>query len=288
MITKKLVIPSLLLLLFGMSCSKDKNISTEDRQAAQQASEEYLMAEQIYDNVFREVDTQAKQQGQLNGFTTSEDELDTRGNCPQVKLDLTANTIFPATLTLDYQGDCNGNGKPAMAGKITAVFNGLLLKGGTSIQLSFSDFSYAGHAVSGTYEIVNQGKDASGQPTLTSVVDGQITTPAGKTFSYQATTTSKQTEGNDTNFFNAGLAGILDDVWSTTRDAVLNSSSGLQVDISTPSAIQSPFSCKWPVSGFFALDINQPSVTGSIDFGDGNCDDKAVLTLGDYTVELDL
>ncbi|PHN03031.1 hypothetical protein [Flavilitoribacter nigricans] len=288
MITKKYLLPCLALLAFATACSKEKSVSEEDRMAAEKAAEEYMMAETTFEHVFQVVNREAGQQGDLNGFKNEEGDLDTRGNCPQTNLNLAGNGVFPATFELDFGAGCADGDFPLMAGKITAVFNGLLLSPGTSISLSFTDFVHNGNAVSGAYEIKNEGKDNDGFFTFSSTIDGQITTAAGKSFAYQASTMTKKTQGGDTNFFTDGLSGILDDVWSTTRDAVLTTSEGVVVNISTPNAIKNPITCVWPVSGFFALDISNPAVTGSIDFGDGGCDDKALLTIGDYSVELDL
>lgn len=288
MITQKHLLTCLIFALLALGCSKEKMAAEEDQMAAERAGREYLLAENTFENIFKIVTTQARQQGSLNGFKSPESDLETRGNCPESDLSLSDNSLFPATLELNFGEGCSDDGSPLISGKITAVFDGLLLSPGTSINLSFSDFVHAGNAVSGAYEIKNEGKDANEQLTFSSSIDGQLTTAAGKTISYQAATSSKQTEGGDTNFFNNGLEGILDDVWSTTREAVLTTSDGLVANVSTPSAIQHPIICKWPVSGLFALDLNDPEVTGMIDFGDGSCDDKALLTIGDNTVEIDL
>jgi hypothetical protein len=287
MVTKKLAFPLFLFTLFALSCSKEPAVSEEDRIVAERATEEYLMAEQIFENIFQSVDKHAKQQGSLNGFKNEEADLDTRG-CPSVNFSTSGNGLFPAILELDFGSGCNDNGNALVAGKITAEFTGLLWKAGTTISLSFTDYSYAGYGVTGTYEIANLGENVAGEPTYTATVAGQLTRPDGKSFSYISTTTSAQTQGNDTNFFTNGLSGILDDVWSTTREASLLTSDGVEVVIGTPSAIQHPLTCIWPVSGAFSLNISEPDVAGSIDFGSGKCDDKALLTIGDYSVELDL
>lgn len=288
MITRKLAFPLFLLTLTAISCSKEPAISEEQRLAAEQAAEEYLMAEKIFEDIFQSVDKHAKQQGDLNGFKNDETALETRGDCPAVSLVTTENTLFPAILELDFGTGCNGNGGALTSGKITAEFTGLLWKAGTTISLSFTDYSYAGYDVTGTYEIANLGENAAGQSTFNATVAGQLTKPDGKSFSYISSTTSTQTEGNDTNFFTNGLSGILDDVWSTTREASLLTDAGVEILVGTPSAIQHPLTCVYPVSGTFSLDISEPETTGSIDFGTGECDDKAILTIGDYSVELDL
>lgn len=288
MFTRKLVFPLFLFTLFAMSCNKEPIVTEENRVAAEQATKEYLMAEKIFENTFQSVDRHAKQQGDLNGFKNDETELETRGDCPAISVSTTENTLFPAILELDFGEGCNDNGDAMVAGKITAEFTGLLWKAGTTISLSFTDYYYAGYEVTGTYEIVNLGENADGQLTYSATVAGQLINPEGKLFSYISSTTTTQTEGNDTNFFTNGLSGILDDVWSSTRDASLLTGDGVEILVGTPNAIQHPLTCVYPVSGTFSLDISEPATTGTIDFGDGSCDDKAVLTIGDYSVELDL
>lgn len=288
MITKKMSFPLMVLLLLTIACSKEKTVSEQDRQTTEQLTKDYLMVAQIFESSYKAVDSQAKQQGALNGFNSQDNELDERGNCPETSFSATQNTIFPATLELDFGSGCVNDDGITVAGKITAVFNGLLLSSGTSITLNYSNFVFDGHTVSGTYVVANQGEDANGQHTFTATVDGQVQRANGRSFTYQATTSSKQTEGNDTNFFTNGLAGIFDDVWSVTKDATLTTSDGLQATISTPSAVRHPLNCRWPVSGVFELEVNNPTVISTLNYGEGNCDGKALLTIGDYSVEVNL
>ncbi|MCB0376764.1 MAG: hypothetical protein KDD04_12675, partial [Sinomicrobium sp.] len=134
----------MLLILFATSCSKEPAVPEEDRQVAEQAAEEYMMAEKIFENVFQSVDKNAKQQGDLNGYKTDGSDLETRGGCPSVSFSKAENGLFPAILELDFGTGCTDDGNAVVAGKITAEFTGLLWKEGTTISLSFTDYSYAG------------------------------------------------------------------------------------------------------------------------------------------------
>lgn len=286
---KSLTLSALVVVLLAAGCSKDEKISEVDRQAMEQASREYVKADKIFDDVFKAVNTQAMQQGSLNGLQSpSEPATTPRDNCPVVTFSNPGNAPFPAVLTLDYGDGCSAGNGPRLSGKIIATFNGLLLRAGTSISITFENFTHEGNAVTGTYRLSNDGEDAAGRPTFTGTVQSTVTTAAGKTFTYQALGVSKQTEGKDTNFFTSGIAGILDDVWSSTREATLSSSDGQVLTVGTPDAIRSELTCIWPVSGALRLSLNNPATNASIDFGAGNCDNKATLTIGDYSVEINL
>jgi hypothetical protein len=288
MIFKKSIFPILALALLFTSCNKDEETTTaEERQAAEQASKDFMLAENIFENVFKMVDTEAKKQGDLNGFQSPE-VVDDRNNCPGVGFEITPQTIFPATLTLDFDTGCTTDNGVVAAGKIVAIFNGLLLSEGTSYTLSFENFIYANNTVNGSYILSNDGMNASGQPTFSAVIDGQITKADGTSFTYQSTNVASQTEGNDTNFFTDGLAGIFDDVWSSEREGTIVRGDGVTLSVTTPEAIRNPLTCRWPVSGTYALELSDPALTGSIDFGSGDCDNKALLTVGDFELEIEL
>ena len=282
---KRITFSLLFLAVLAAGCSKDDD-SGIDRAADEQAARDYLLAEGIYEAAFQLVDAEAKQQGALNDFQGPVDPVEPRDNCPFSELVLTEGSVFPATLTLDFGEGCRAGDGVLRAGKIVATFNGLLLRPGTDIYIDFDGYEQDGHAVTGSYRLSNDGQ--AGLPTFTGIVDGELTTADGRRIGYQATNTLVQTEGADTNFFTDGLSGITDDVWSGTRDATLTSSTGRTLRVNTPDPIRHPRTCFWPVSGFHALQLSNPDRTGSIDFGTGACDNKAVLTIGEFTVEVEL
>lgn len=281
-----------LFLVFALvltACSKEEeNISQQERETFEKAAQDFLLADNIFETVLKMVDAEARQQADLNGFQAPGNEVEIRDNCPGVNLDLTENSLFPATLTLDFADGCNPNGGPLISGQVTAVFDGLLLNPGSSYQLTFTNFIYDGQTVEGSYRLSNDGEDSNGYRTLSASIDGSITTTEGRTIEFQSLTLRKQTEGGDTDFFSDGLEGIFDDVWSITREASIQTSDGDRLAIITPSAIRIPLLCRWPVSGYYQLDLNSQNLTGSIDFGDGSCDNKALLTIGDYSREIEL
>lgn len=284
----RLIFPILFMGLLFAGCSKEESLSETDRLAVEEASEDYLLAEKVFEDVFKTVDREAKQQGDLNGFQDAGDPVTPRDNCPAANLEATENDIFPAVLTLDFGAGCTNDQGVDLAGKIIATFNGLLLRPGTNISIAFDNFFHEGNAVTGTYQLSNDGEDANGQPTFTGVVDGLVTRADGRTIAYKSTRTTKQTEGNDTRFRTHGLAGILDDVWSSTRETTVTTGNGQVLRITTGEPVRSPLLCRWPVSGYLELQLNIPDASGTIDFGDGSCDNKALLTVGDYSREINL
>ncbi len=275
-----------ILLIAG--CAKEEEVSEQDRMATESAAQDYLLAETTFEGVFKMVDEEAKKQGDLNGFQVPDDELDDRDNCPEVSFTLTDNTIFPATLTLTFEEGCTTPSGATASGTVIAIYDGLLFSPGTSYSLRFLDFVHNGNTITGDYVLSNDGEDANGQWTFTATVDGVVTTADGRTINYQSQRVSKMIEGNDTNFFTDGLSGIFDDVWGTTQESTITNSEGQVLTVTTPDLIRSPLTCRWPVSGFVDLNLSNPDTDGSLDFGDGDCDNKAVLTIGTYTVEIEL
>ena len=285
---KKLCFAILSIGLMFTACKKD-NISEEDRKRGMESTEDYLEASQTFQNLFTTMDKEAKQQGDLNGFKNTDDGAKVRNGCPEVTLDLTENTIFPATLILDYGEGCTTADNKSASGKVSMVFTGLLLSSGTSITVTYENFEYNNYKVGGTYQISNDGKDANDFLTFTAkVIDGTLTDPEGKTIKHTSTSVRKFIEGFDTNFWTNGLDGINDDVWSVTETASGVSREGITYELSTIKDLRAEVDCKWPVSGELSLNLIEPAIESSVDFGDGNCDNKAMLQINDYVTEIEL
>ncbi|MEM9920338.1 MAG: hypothetical protein AAF990_19735 [Bacteroidota bacterium] len=272
------------LLLTG--CKKDDTQPQSDYQSAS----DLLAAETVFDEIFALTDGESKQQGDLNGVVSNGPKAQDRG-CMSIDLATAAAwpNIFPITLTLDFGDACTVVDGSKISGKIVTVYTGKLQDKGTTATLSLEDFEINGYKVSGRKVWTNNGLNDNGQFHYTvEVKNGEVTTPDGTLIRYETNNTRTWIEGMDTNFWTNGVEGITDDVWEVTGTA-----SGLnRRGESYVATIESPWrhqaDCQWLTSGVTKVVTTGLASPISLDFGDGNCDNKATVTVGNFTTEIEL
>ncbi len=184
---------------------------------------------------------------------------------------------FPNTLTIDYGPDgVTGPYGHVRKGKIIVQISAPLKTVGSVRTVSHQDFFIDDVRVEGTVSLTNQGPNGSGQNIyLRNVVGRKLTFPSGKTINWNANQIITQLEGNATPDIR------LDDVWSILGTSSGTNRSGKQFNVSTPDALVFKFTCPWIVQGSILLSVDNNSL--SIDYGDGNCNNDALLTLPDGT-----
>ena len=128
---------------------------------------------------------------------------------------------------------------------------------------------------------MNTGKNESGNMTFTkTVADAQLTYGDTATMTWECEKFSELIEGTETFKFT-------DDVWSVTGDG-----SGINIDKKNYTfTITSPLiyknGCFHPISGAIEFEVLNEE-TKVIDYGIGECDNKATITVGDLTEEIEL
>ncbi len=182
---------------------------------------------------------------------------------------------FPNTLTIDYGPDgVTGPFGHVRKGKLIIQISAPLKTVGSIRTVSHQDFYIDDVKVEGTVTLTNQGTNGFGQNVfLRSVSDRKLTFPSGKTISWNASQVITQLDGNATPDIR------LDDVWS-----ILGTSSGINragklFNVSTSEALVFKFTCPWIVKGSISLTIENNTL--SVDYGDGGCNNDAILTLPD-------
>ncbi|MTB51293.1 hypothetical protein [Lewinella sp. W8] len=277
------------------ACEEDRiapsNVSETDAQRASEAVAEVLNGQAALQTGYDQTQINASQEPELGNLTGDKPEVPSLGKsltCPAVTFTSTPETFFPATLGLAYDG-CNDEGR-LLDGSITAVFNGLLLSAGTDIALSFADFSVDNTRLSGTYVVSNTGLDEDGRQSFSSVVeDAVFFRDEVQVLTYTHDWRSVQVEGQETNFFNAGLAGIFDDEYDETYVASGTTVTGEVFSITTEVPVRGELDCRHKTSGKLVFDFAFLEGTPAVlDFGDGSCDNQATVTVGEFVYPIEL
>lgn len=187
---------------------------------------------------------------------------------------------FPKTVTLDFGNGCTSPGAVTRQGKIIYLISDRFYNQGASISASFENYKVNGIGVAGSYSITNNGSGGgNGLAISTAISGGSITYPDGTQFNYTGNKTITQTAG-------MGNLDWTDDEFSISGSSSASNSNGESLTATITENLVKKNSCRNIVQGKSSFTYN--GISGQLDYGNGNCDNKAVLTIGAWSKEITL
>jgi hypothetical protein len=294
--------------LIIFSCKKElsNTLSSQDEQQANlAATQSDAEAEAIFNGIFDDVigvNTQVGLGGtglfmrnaisnyNLPNNNNRTSNIDPAPSCLVVTAMNSGNPYmpFPITITLNFGGGCAGADGHIRHGRIIVKYTDRLLQPGATATLQFDNFSNDSIQVSNstTYTIKNTGTADRLQFTVD--IDTKLTKPAGNYTEWHSHKIMTRIEGGAT-------TTPLDDVMQIEGNASGTlKKNDLAVawngEISDP--LLKRFTCRWISKGTVKesrqnLASNSQWV-GSLDYGNGNCDNLATLTLDGVTYQITL
>lgn len=176
-------------------------------------------------------------------------------------------STFPKTITINYGDGCVCKDGKFRKGIVTLQFSAPIRQTGAVLSITLTDYYVNRAHVEGIKTITNL--SANGVHKYSTVVeDGKVTWPNGRGFKYEGEKTITQLSGMDTRT-------VRDDVYSIEGWNKTSYANGIVVVKNTESPLIKPIACEWIVKGLLKIRINDRTV--SIDFGNGDCDNKALL-----------
>ena len=176
--------------------------------------------------------------------------------------------------TIDFGEGCelpNGN---VLSGIIQLSYAKDMEAASKSIALTLENFTFNGVAVEGGVDILRVRSNENGNPQSTANASFSATWPEGDTASFEGTRTREWIEG-----YGSGFWG--DNVFLITGKRTYIGREGNVFVKEVITALRREMACRFIVSGI--LEISRNENTASLDFGDGTCDAKGVLTQPDGT-----
>jgi len=190
-----------------------------------------------------------------------------------------ANT-FPKTLTVDFGSGCTSADGVTRKGKIIYNISGRVLYPGTTITATFQNYAVFNYQLEGTYSITNSSNVDSAQYT-TKVTGGKITFPNTYWYTYSGDKIITMTAGMNT------PGDLTDDVYSIRGSNSFSSALGNKLDVTITTILSKAYTCHNIGSGVISFTFND-KINGTLDFGNGACDNQATITVGQITKQVTL
>ena len=259
------------------SCAKNEPIE-EGRAPGEAAVAKYL-----FDAARDEIDQQLNFQSVLNGFNENNIGGD-RSGCAEVSI-FPVGQVFPKVVTITFPKNCRTFAGAEIEGTVMINISGRIRETGTQAGFTLKDFKYKKYSLSGNYLVTFTGINAH----RTEITDGKLTTPDNRIITYQATNTAVQTAGLITTLKSHPATFLQDDefVISTISSGV--NSKGNKFEMNSEIPLTWKFACQWIISGKMMIkEESNPVINALLDYGDGSCDNKAILTINNFVTTITL
>lgn len=265
--------------LFILICSCTKNSSTtnnnDDNET--QTTADNMLAQSIHDDVTT-VTAQSEDNG-VGGTLADSSFGYLLSPCATISLNLASS---PHQLTIDFGNtNCKCLDGKYRRGKILVSFTGLYADSGSSHTISFDNYHVNNYKVEGTQTVSNNGHNSKGHLTFSIDINSTITDTSGNKLTYISARTREWVAGESTN----GLFGWLDDVYSITGNASGTSFNGTSYTAKITSPLIVALNCRWIESGKIEFKPDA-SLTRTIDFGNGDCDNKATVSIAGLSINI--
>jgi hypothetical protein len=187
--------------------------------------------------------------------------------------------VWPKIITIDYGTGCSGFNDNVRKGKIIIEVTGPRLTIGSKRTITFVDYYFNDIKVEGTKVLENSGYN-SNQNLLVSVTltGGKLTLPDGKTIERSMAHQREWTAGLLTR-------NIWDDECLVTGTATGKNINDVVYTNTIITALQWKRACKFLVSGVIKME-RAGKETIELNYGTGDCDAKATVTIGGETKEI--
>ncbi|QIE60417.1 hypothetical protein G5B37_12845 [Rasiella rasia] len=173
------------------------------------------------------------------------------------------------TIVLDFGEGCTLNNGATVTGKINLAY-GAIENNARTITYSFEGYTYNNNGVEGGGEIVRELENANGNPASTVNETITVTFPSSSvTATRVGLRVAEWVEG-------VGTGTWLDNVYHITGNWNTSFTNGFSRTGVVTQTLVRELSCFYLVEG--VLEVEQDGLSGTLDFGDGACDNNAVFT----------
>jgi hypothetical protein len=254
-------------------CTKED----DDKSTYQSSARDQATADNLFSDVMGQVDLAVRQ---------LEDELKASldGGCATITITPWDTVSWPKTITVDFgETNCEGTDGKYRRGIILAVITGRYLDSLTEITITPMNYFVNDHKVDGIKTVKNLGHVTNGKMTFSIQVEyGTITYPDGGQFFWESDRSRVWVQGEET-----AWPVVMDDVFEISGEASGTSRSGISFLFQSTQPLRVERTCEWIVSGELEF-TPEGYASGILNYGDGNCDDQATVTVNGQTYSITL
>ena len=275
------------------ACEKTNNIEIADLITA----EDDAIADLAYDDVFAEVDGIMNL---LDLFSYEVSALKSGGfgngpgndTCPVISvIGPEQGGFWPRTVIVDYGQGCQfghnyRNRNRIRQGKIKIDVSGPMWLEGSSRVVTMEGFYVNDHKVDGTRTVTNEGRHEDGEYAgkiffSVELEGGMVTTPEGEVITRSMHRTRTFVEGEETKW------DTRDDIWYIEGVATGLNRRGIEFTREITSPLWKEIGCRFITQGTVLISSEgRPDVI--LDYGDGECDPIATVTVDEESREINL
>jgi hypothetical protein len=268
------------------SCKKEESITplttTEtdpvELAATQEATSEDAATEAQYDDVFNitasmnksEVGEDLGVSANVSGlFEPGSTTSSTTSRCFTITAVPNIPHVFPKTVTIDFGSGCLGRDGKYRKGKIVSIYTNPMVVPGAKVSTTFVGYYVDSLNIEGTH-ITENTSTTNLQGFKVKVIAGKITnTNSNRWRKWNSIKDVLQVTGNGTPNF------PLDDIYKIDGAATGSNSAGHSWSSLITESLIKKFTCPWIVKG--KVRLNRDGRTALLDYGNGNCDNQAII-----------
>lgn len=281
--TKILLFFSLLSITILVGCSS--NESTDAGASSKTITTDDVVANSEIDASVDDISIIAEDQYSVQQSTTTRTSTPVKSILPICATITTVLTTDTYTRTVDFGTDgCtlpNGN---VVKGKIIISFSKNLLTPSKTISYTLVGFYHNGKLIEGNKTITRELKTtdllATVHPVTTHSVDVKITFPDGKVYSRTGTRVREMVEGFDT------IGNWEDNVFLVWGYNITTFPNGSKYTFTITTPLRIAMSCKMPFPIKGVIEVVKNDAKATLDYGNGDCDKLATVTIDGVTKEI--
>lgn len=255
--------PLSLLAVFALNCFLFVSCTKEDSLTA---TDNTTVVASASIDVINELDIKTGTEISFEKLTGRNTEKSLTSACATVTMDPA--TTFPKTFYVDFGAGCTTNGI-IRKGKLKITFSAKITETNSTMTVERLNYYVNGNKVEG--KIVYKNITTSSTPEWTrTVTDGIFTDTKGDVYLNSGYYSVKQTAGTTT-------VELTDNSYEMTAGThTVSKQNGGKITLTVVEPIVKNYSCEYVSKG--KLKVESTLMSGTIDYGNGDCDNKATYT----------
>ena len=268
-------------LIMVYSCSKETSQTSTDAQeeeVSKATGESDAEAETTYNEFFEDALGANNDVGIAGSgvFYGRPDTLTPVPRCFTTTITRPNNTPFPVIVVLDFgTTGCPGPDGRVRRGKIITEYTNRLIYPGAIATTTFDGFYVDNVHVEGIHKITNTSAGTSNRQYTVEVRNAKLTKPNGDYIKWKSDRVITQIEGFITPDFHDDIFSITGSGQGQVKRG--NLLAGWESSITEP--LIKRLTCRWIVKGRIRTVRVNSTWIAILDFGNGNCDNQAIMTI---------